>query len=190
MRNWKSHLLTFAIVFVAMALFARGCRPTTSPPPPTEDWRVTGGPMDPVHAPYSYVVHAEIADTEEARKAGLTGRKGLRPGYGMIYVYDPPARPQFDWQYMQFPVSAAFAREDGTIVHIRPADGPTSYTPDEPVQYVLEVRAGWFADRKLASGTRLERAAAERDAGRDAEWESPEPAGSEHAPVREGSPPA
>lgn len=178
MRNWKSHLLTFVLVFAVVGLLMRGCNRPPQPEPPTEDWRVTGGAMSPVQSEHSYVVHAEVADTLEGRQKGLIGRGGLQPGYGMLYVYDQPTQPPFDWQNMRFPVSAAFAREDGAVIYIRPADGPMAFTPAEPVKYVLEVRGGWFADRNLKDGCRLESLAKEG---------SPVPGGEEPG---EGSPAA
>jgi hypothetical protein len=118
--------------------------------------RVAGGrPPGPL-ADYSYALRAEVAATPEKRKQGLLGRRGLEPGYGMIYVYEEPDRPEFSWAGMKFDVSAAFLRPDGTIAQIhRPAGGGT-FQPQEPVKYVLEVRRGWFEDRDIQPGDRLD----------------------------------
>ncbi len=76
-------------------------------------------------------MQAEVASTPEARQAGLVGRGGLQPGYGMLYVYPEPQQTKFEWSKMTFPVSDAFLGDDGTIlaIHQAAAHDSTPYTP-------------------------------------------------------------
>jgi hypothetical protein len=166
--NWKRHIITFVIIFlvVGLLLAPRGGCPGAAPrgaarPPDARivSLTVAGRPAaEDRLAPRSYTIRAEVADTVQKRQAGLSERRGLEPGYGMLYVYEEPRRPEFSWQYMSFPVSAAFMRGDGTIAEIHRAAPQESgvFVPADSVLYALEVRDGWFADRNLGPGDRLE----------------------------------
>jgi len=102
----------------------------------------------------SYTIHAEVADTPQKRRQGLSGRPGLEPGYGMLYVYDEPTRPEFSEAETPFPLSVAFIAADGSITEIQRTDAndPRIIKPAEPVKYALEVRSGWFEDRGVRPG--------------------------------------
>jgi uncharacterized membrane protein (UPF0127 family) len=162
--NWKKHIPIIIIVFLLAGLFMRpgGCPgPAGSGRPP--DARIVeisaaGLPeQGSGQSPLSYTIHAEVADTAAARRQGLSGRRGLEPGYGMLYVYSPPAAMEFTEQGTAFPLSVAFLRQDGTVlgIHQTVARDPGRFSPPEPLPYVLEVREGWFADRGIVPGDRL-----------------------------------
>ncbi len=158
-------MLTFAAIFLLMGLlFGRGaCKaagrrgPAYAPGTQFVDLQPVRAPDSEHVAGSSFVIHAEVADTDERRKQGLGGRPGLEPGYGMLYVYDQPRKVEFTGIGTPFPVSVAFVQEDGTIAGIRKtaARDPAVFTPAEPVKYALEVRVGWFEDRGLGTGDRL-----------------------------------
>lgn len=76
----------------------------------------------------------------------------------MLYVYPGPQQPRFEWSQMGFPVSDAFLDATGAILAIHQAadHDQAVYTPPQPVRFVLEVRAGWFKDRGVKAGDRLE----------------------------------
>jgi uncharacterized membrane protein (UPF0127 family) len=159
--NWKNHLLTFVIIFAAVVLMARTCQPRTPPGavPPADARYVTltlEGRPDRL-SELSYEVRAELADTQEKRWQGLAGRPGLAPGGGMLYVYPEPQQPKLNEAGTGFPLSVAFLRDDGTIaeIHDMTAADQTVIQPAEPVRYILELRAGWFADRGVGPGARF-----------------------------------
>jgi len=160
--NWKKHIVIFLVVFFLGALFFRpgGCTPAGSGRPEgatVVELSVPGAPEADYQADYSYLLRAEVADTPAKRQKGLSGRGGLEPGYGMLYVYGEPQQPQLTQKNTPFPLSVAFLKANGTIAAIRQTK-PNSeevYSPPEPVSYILEVRQGWFEDRRLESGDRL-----------------------------------
>ncbi len=167
--NWRSQIITFLVIFLVIGLLFAvpgGCRPSRQQAPgrPASarvvDISVEGMPPA-VQAsrlsPYSFLIHAEVAETKEQRQAGLSGRPGLELGFGMLYVYERPERPEFSEARTPFPLSVAFMRADGTVVEIHNAEAndPTPFMPKEPVQYALEVRSGWFQDRDLSVGARF-----------------------------------
>jgi len=167
--NWRSQIITFLIVFLVIGLFFSmpgACKPPgqqAAARPLTArvvDLTIEGMPAaaaaDRVSA-YSFVIHAEVAETKEQKQRGLSGRPALEPGYGMLYVYDPPERPELSEALTSFPLSVAFLRADGTIAEIRntEANDPTPFVPREEIAYVLEMRSGWFQDRSIEVGARL-----------------------------------
>jgi len=109
------------------------------------------------------VIRAEVADTFEARARGLSGRRQLPEGHGMLFVYARAARHGFWMPDMHFDLDIVWIR-DGRIVdvtadipHEPPADGELPvYRPDEPASLVLEVPAGTAARHGWAPGHEVE----------------------------------
>jgi len=101
---------------------------------------------------------AELAATEDEWRRGLMLRKSLDPDCGMIFVY-PDDRPLSFWMKNTFvPLSVAFARSDGTIVKIaqmRPLSTEGHRAPVE-CRYALEMAQGWFEERGIGPGARIE----------------------------------
>ncbi len=165
--NWKKHIVIFLVVFLVVGLLTRGqgcpraAQRQVGPPEGATIVTITPEP-NPAEgsdelASVSYRIEAEVADTAQKRSRGLTERGGLMPGAGILYVYDEPQQPTFNWKQMSFPVSVAFLDVDGTIIDIHKAAprDPQTYEPPRPVRYVLEVRHGWFEDRGIEPGDRL-----------------------------------
>jgi uncharacterized membrane protein (UPF0127 family) len=103
-------------------------------------------------------VDAELADTPETRSYGLQGRDGLKEGEGMLFFFPQAIRPTFIMKTVSFPLSIAFIRADGVIVHIaqlNPGD-PREATPPVPVNYVLEMPQGWFAQHDAPPGSKVD----------------------------------
>ncbi len=105
----------------------------------------------------SKTLTAEIASTSEERRVGLMNRKSMPEDHGMIFVFDPPEKVNFWMKNTYIPLSAAFISEDGIVV--KKADmEPLSekhYSPDVPVQFVIEVNQGWFKTAGLRVGSRI-----------------------------------
>lgn len=159
----KKHLPFIAIAFIlGMLLFKPGaCNPSGRGAGRPPDARVVELALETDRpaglAGDSFLIRAELADTAQKRSKGLTGRRGIEQGYGMLYVYPEPTAPEFSSAGNTFPTSLAFLRHDGTIAMIRrlsPGD-VTVVTPSEPVSYVLEAREGWFADRGVTADDKL-----------------------------------
>jgi len=162
--KWYQQLVIAMVLFMLVGLVFRGGCPAAQPmgaPPGARIVEVVvagrPGPGEERLSPASFTIRAEVADTQQKRRQGLVGRRGLAPGHGMLYVYEEPSTPPFDWSAMKFPVSVAFIAPDGTIVdiHRAAAGDPGEYSPPNPIRYALEVRAGWFQDRGITPGDRL-----------------------------------
>lgn len=92
----------------------------------------------------------EIADDALERARGLSGRAALQPNTGMLFLFEDAFIPSFWMKDMNFALDFLWIR-DGTIVDITenvPApsgDDLPTYSPNQPIDMVLEVNAGWIA---------------------------------------------
>lgn len=103
-------------------------------------------------------VTAEVAATPGERSTGLMHRFSLKPDHGMVFVFER-AEPMRFWMKNTFiPLSIAFIASDGRILNIEdmaPQD-ETTHPSKGPALYALEMRKGWFAERGIRPGDRVE----------------------------------
>jgi uncharacterized protein len=103
-------------------------------------------------------VVAEIAATTDARTTGLMYRFSLLPDHGMLFVFAAPQPLSFWMRNTYVPLSIAFIGADGRILNIEDMAPRT----DDPhpsrgvALYTLEMKKGWFADRDIRAGDRVE----------------------------------
>jgi uncharacterized protein len=102
-------------------------------------------------------ITAQVARTPDQRQIGLMFRKEMPEHEGMLFVFDAPAQQCFWMKNTLLPLSAAFVRDDGSIVNIvdMKPQSLDSHCSQEPVRYVLEMNQGWFAKRALGPGKKL-----------------------------------
>jgi len=88
---------------------------------------------------------------------GLQPWDELETDEGMLFVFERRLRPSFLMKEVSFPLSIAFFRRDGKLVHIgrRAAGDQRMVRPSRPVTYVLEVNRGWFRERGLKPGASM-----------------------------------
>jgi uncharacterized membrane protein (UPF0127 family) len=101
---------------------------------------------------------AETAATTATRTVGLMHRFSLKPDHGMLFVFDAP-QPLAFWMKNTFvPLSIAFLGADGRILNIEDMAPQTEAThPSRGLAlYALEMKKGWFAERAIAAGDRVE----------------------------------
>ena len=101
---------------------------------------------------------AEVAATTPTRTVGLMHRFSLKPDHGMLFVFDAP-QPLAFWMKNTFvPLSIAFIGVDGRILNIEDMAPQTEAThPSRGLAlYALEMKKGWFAERAIAAGDRVE----------------------------------
>ncbi len=104
-------------------------------------------------------VTAEVADTDAERRQGLSGRTGLAPGAGLLFVFEKEGDWGFWMKDMKFPIDILWADAEGTIVtitpNLSPQTYPQTYYPTKPAKYVLEVPAGWSGEHGVVEGARM-----------------------------------
>jgi uncharacterized membrane protein (UPF0127 family) len=99
-------------------------------------------------------LQVEIANTPNERKVGLMNRSTLGADAGMLFVFPSDTN---DWFWMKntlIPLTIAFVKADGTIVHIEDMQPQTetNHYSTEPYRYAIEANQGWFAARGVVEG--------------------------------------
>lgn len=116
------------------------------------------------------IIQVEVANTKDAREAGLSQRATLDQNSGMLFVFDDKGvSPEFWMKGMLIPLDIIWV-SNGKVVHIdHNAQVPKNGTPDsqlkvysapQPVDYVLEVNAGYTATNNILEGDSISVASA------------------------------
>jgi uncharacterized protein len=105
-------------------------------------------------------VRVEVADNIFERARGLMYRTALGVNRGMLFVYPEEQRLSFWMKNTLIPLSIAFIDSERRIVDIQDMkpldDEPPSYVSADPAQYALEVNQGFFDERGVKVGDRVE----------------------------------
>lgn len=103
-------------------------------------------------------VRVAIADTPAERQQGLSGRKNLGPNEGLLFIFDKPGFYPFWMKEMNFPIDIIWLDGDWRVIdidqYVPPQSFPRLFQSREPVQYVLEVNAGFAQKNKIGFGQR------------------------------------
>jgi uncharacterized protein len=105
-----------------------------------------------------HLIQAQLAMTPQQHSIGLMFRASMAPSEGMLFVF-AEARQQCFWmKNTPLPLSAAFIADDGSVVNIEDMQPRTldRHCSKKPVRFVLEMHQGWFAQRGLAAGARIQ----------------------------------
>lgn len=105
-----------------------------------------------------HALYAEIAHTPATRTRGLMYRLELAENSGMLFVF-PKTNIYGMWMRNTFiPLSVAFLDEKGVILNIAdmtPLSTKAHYST-KPAKYALEMNLGWFAEKRIKAGDRVE----------------------------------
>jgi uncharacterized membrane protein (UPF0127 family) len=101
---------------------------------------------------------AEVAASPDTRERGLMFRYDLKDNEGMLFVFPAAQKQSFWMKNTPLPLSIAFIDSKGTILNIR--DMMPFTTDGHPSEgealYALEVNRGWFAQRGIKAGDRVQ----------------------------------
>jgi uncharacterized membrane protein (UPF0127 family) len=105
-----------------------------------------------------HLIHAEVAQTEAERQQGLMFRENMQTNEGMIFLFGQPAGICMWMKNTLIPLSVAFLDQDGTIINIEDMKPKTlnSHCSIKPATYALEMNAGWFKQRNIKPGTKIQ----------------------------------
>jgi len=105
-----------------------------------------------------YRLDVQVASAPRELETGLMFRRQMPDFEGMLFVFARPSEQCFWMKNTRIPLTAAFVADDGRIVNLEDMAPMTedSHCSKEPVRYVLEVNQGWFAQRHLAAGNKLD----------------------------------
>ncbi len=109
-------------------------------------------------------LQVEVAATPQEHRRGLSGRREVAPGTGMLFVYSQEESKRSETPLRSFwmkdtlvPLTVAFLNGEGGITQM---DDMTplslaSHESREPVRYALEVPQGWFEESGIEVGDRV-----------------------------------
>lgn len=103
-------------------------------------------------------LRVELANTDETRRTGLMFRRSLAENSGMLFVYDAPGRHAMWMKNTLVPLSVAFIDRDGRIINVEDMEPltETAHASAGEAWYSLETNRGWFAQRGIRPGDRVE----------------------------------
>jgi uncharacterized membrane protein (UPF0127 family) len=154
------------LIFAAMLA---ACHPVTPPPAdpiaatPTLNVALSPSPAAAAQAVVfgDRTIAVEIADTEESRRQGLSGRPSLAEDTGLVLWWDTPEPVGIWMPDMRFAIDVIFVRDSRVVAVYADAKPcpPSGYCPvfgpETAVDYVLEVPAGSAARWGLKTGDAL-----------------------------------
>jgi uncharacterized membrane protein (UPF0127 family) len=102
----------------------------------------------------------EVANTPQLRERGLSGRKALERGHGILFIFPEDDLHGFWMKGMHFLIDIirldAMYRIVEAHERVQPDSYPKVFLGTMPARYVLELPAGFFVEHQLAPGARLE----------------------------------
>ena len=106
------------------------------------------------------IVKIELALTHAEQEHGLSGRKNLEEGAGMLFIFLKPQKNYFWMKDMNFPIDIIWIDENFRVVYIQknilPSSYPNSFGPTVDNSYVLEVLSGFSEKNNLKIGDSVE----------------------------------
>ncbi|MEN9572471.1 MAG: hypothetical protein RL514_326 [Verrucomicrobiota bacterium] len=103
----------------------------------------------------AHEVVAEIARTPVEHQVGMMWRTNMAELEGMVFIFDEPGRRAFWMRNTLVPLDIAYLATDGTLLEVHAAQ-PRNETPlpsnSDRVQFVLEMRQGWFQRNNVQPG--------------------------------------
>jgi len=105
-----------------------------------------------------YVIQAEVATTEAEREQGLMLRTKMGSNEGMVFDFGAPAGVCMWMKNTLIPLSVAFIDFEGRIINIEDMQPETleSHCAKRTVNYALEMNLGWFKQKNIKPGMKIE----------------------------------
>jgi uncharacterized protein len=107
-------------------------------------------------------IQVEIANTKDLREKGLSGRSSLPNNSGMLFVFDSKqVTPIFWMKGMLISLDMIWISGNAIVkidknIPVPPPNTPdtslTEYSPNQPVDYVLEVNSGFSDQNNIKIG--------------------------------------
>lgn len=133
-----------AVLFAALYLYTSNTQisslPFLPPVPEVKQLEINGAKLN-----------VEIADTQEKRSKGLSGRESLATDSGMLFIFPKASRYSFWMKGLSFPLDFVWIKGDKVISVLQnvppsasgqPDSSLPVYEPNIDVDKVLEVNAG------------------------------------------------
>lgn len=123
-------------------------------------WRIHSTARVLFHSP-TQTYRVGIADTQEERHQGLSGREGLNDNGGLLFIFDKSERHGIVMRDMKFAIDIIWLDESYKVVGLTENAQPDSYPqtvyyPDSGARYVLEMPAGTIAQENIMQGQQVQ----------------------------------
>lgn len=101
----------------------------------------------------------QVADTTETRVKGLSGSSQLKPDQGMLFDFQKDDKWGIWMKDMNYPIDIIWMDNGKQIVYMVKDAPPNSYPfttfkPNDPARYVLELPAGTINKKRLKIGSK------------------------------------
>jgi len=101
-------------------------------------------------------IFVELAKSPQEKQKGLSGTRALPEDHGMLFVFEDNSIPSFWMKDMRFSLDFIWISNRKVVQiseNVLPPDAshpvPTTITPDQPVDHVLEVTAGFVKNHAI-----------------------------------------
>lgn len=154
-------LLAGAVLGLAVLLAAcqKPAASSAAPGAPSDDPTESGRPQPKLPTIKLWLgaheVVAEIARTPLEHQVGMMWRTNMAEMEGMIFIFDEPGRRAFWMRNTLVPLDIAYLAPDGALLEVHAAQprNETALPSDsDRVQFVLELRQGWFQRNNVKPG--------------------------------------
>lgn len=111
------------------------------------------------------LISVDVADTPSKRSKGLSGRESIEENYGMLFVFDQPSQRVFWMKGMNIPLDFIWINGERVVDLTSNVPSPQPGTPNEqlpryssnqPIDKVLEVKAGSITRHNIKIGDKVE----------------------------------
>jgi uncharacterized membrane protein (UPF0127 family) len=156
------------VCLILAAVVGVGCNQQSAPSAPIANIPATppGMPPLPTHAQPklqtiklwmgSEEVTAELALTEMQQRVGMMYRTNIEENSGMLFVFAGPSRQSFWMANCPSSLAGAYIDPNGHILELldmHAQDTNSIVAKTANVQYVLEMKEGWFKRHNIGEGT-------------------------------------
>ncbi len=102
-------------------------------------------------------IQAEVAGDFATRAQGLMNRRSMPANHGMLFVFPQNAQHCMWMRNTYIPLSVAFLDERGAVINVAEMEPKTedNHCAARPARYALEMNRGWFVQRGIKSGIRI-----------------------------------
>ena len=103
-----------------------------------------------------------VADSQEEREIGLSKAQSLSDNQGMVFLFEKPDYYSFWMKNMKFPIDIIYINGQEVVTiqsNVQPPTSPTEspiiYSPTEPSDKVLEIKAGLSEKYNFKKGDKV-----------------------------------
>ena len=99
----------------------------------------------------------EVADDARERSAGLMFREEMGDAHGMLFIFGETRRVGFWMKNTPMPLDLVFIGDDGRVRAVMQGEPQSTavISPEAPVRFVLELKAGTAQKAGIAEGDRI-----------------------------------